>query len=197
MRIYNLHEDDFAAVIALGNKINGANYLDEHVCEKILQGSIKNGLNCSYVAYAIERGDEEASAFRLTYAPGQWDIDTWFCPDKWKVPQDKVCLFKSNMVDEAYRGQGLGPLLLKHSMETTKQQGAVAGITHIWMQSPNNSAYKYFTKAGGEVVVIHPDRWHNDFSDFGYVCTICGEDCHCDGAEMILYFDKAFPINIR
>lgn len=190
MQIYNLHEDDFEAIIALGNKINGDNYLDESSCEKILKGSIKNGLNCSYVAYAGGRKDEEAIGFRLSCAPNQWVVDDWFCPDKWEAPQDKVCLFKSNMVAASYRGQGLGPLLLSYSIETAKQQGAVAGVTHIWMQSPGNSAYKYFIKAGGELIMIHPDRWHNDFSDFGYVCTICGEDCHCDGAEMILYFKE-------
>lgn len=196
MQIYNLQEEDFEAVIALGNKINGDNYLDREMLKKLLKASVKDSLNCSYVAYPTKRG-EDAAGFRLTYAAGQWCIDNWFSPDKWKVPQDKVCLFKSNMVSEKYRGRGLGPLLLKHSIATAKQQGAIAGVTHIWMQSPGNSAYKYFTKAGGEVVFIHPDRWHNDFSDFGYVCTICGEDCHCDGAEMILYFNKAFPLNVE
>lgn len=189
MQIYSLQENDFEKVIALGNKINGSNYLDEYSCEKILRASRSNDVNCSYVAYVDERGGELAG-FRLTYGPGKWDIDEWFCPDKWKVPQEKVCLFKSNMVDEKYRGQGLGPLLLNYSIGAAKQQGAIAGVTHIWMQSPGNSAYKYFTKAGGEIVFIHPDRWHNDFNDFGYVCTICGEDCHCDGAEMILYFKE-------
>lgn len=186
MQIYNLREDDFAAVAALGNKINGDNYLDADTCAKIMRGSCKLGLSCSYVAYE----GKTLIGFRLTYAPGQWNIDQRFCPDKWKVPQEQVCLFKSNMIDESYRGRGLGPLLLKHSIETVKQQGAVAGVTHIWMQSPGNSAYKYFTKAGGELIMIHPDHWHNDFSDFGYVCTLCGEDCHCDGAEMILYFKE-------
>ena len=193
MQIYNLREDDFEDVVALGNRINGDNYLDIDTCGKIMRRGCKLGLNCSYVAYEEERGSKLVG-FRLTCAPGNWDIDHWFSPNKWKVPQEKVCLFKSNMVAEEYRGQGLGPLLLKHSIATAKQQGAVAGATHIWMQSPGNSAYKYFTKAGGEVVFIHPDRWHNDFADFGYICTICGEDCHCDGAEMILYFDSAFPL---
>jgi len=189
LQIYNLREDDFGAVVSLGNKINGANYLDFDTCDKIMRRSCKLGLSCSYVAYEAER-ESKLIGFRLTYAPGNWKIDDWFCPDRWKAPQDKVCLFKSNMVDEAYRGQGLGPLLLKRSVETAKQQGAVAGVTHIWVQSPGNSALKYFTKAGGELIMIHPDRWHTDFSDFGYVCTVCGEDCHCDGAEMILYFKE-------
>lgn len=186
MQIYNLRVEDFDKIVDLGNKINGDNYLDRQALDRILQKSQKGNLNCSFVAY---EGDA-LIAFRLTYAPGKWVPDKWCCPEKWKVPADKICYFKANMVDEGHRGQGIGPLLLKRSIETAKLQGAVAGVTHIWMQSPGNSAFKYFTRAGGELVCIHPDRWSEDYVDFGYVCTICGESCHCDGAEMILYFDK-------
>jgi GNAT superfamily N-acetyltransferase len=185
MQIYNLRIQDFDKVVALGNKINGINYLDRQALDRILQKSCKYYSNCSFVAYE----GEELIAFRLTYAPGGWEPDKWCCPDKWGIPAEQLCFFKANMVDENYRGQGIGPMLLKKSIEVAKQQGAVGGVTHIWMQSPGQSAYKYFTRAGGKLVCIHPDRWKEDYRDFGYICSVCGNDCHCDGAEMILYFN--------
>lgn len=185
MQIYNLRVEDFDKIITLGNKINGSNYLDQQALDKILQKSCKDKLNCSFVAYE----EDKLIAFRLTYAPERWKPDKWCRPEKWRTSAEKICYFKANMVDEGYRGQGIGPLLLKESIGVAKRQGAIAGVTHIWMQSPGNSAYKYFTRAGGELIQIHPDRWNEDCADFGYVCTICGDDCHCDGAEMILYFN--------
>lgn len=188
MDVYNLREDDFDKVIALGERLNGKNYLDHSTLDGILRKSCRAGLNASFVAYKEGRGSQ-LLAFRLTYAPGNWIPDKWLCPEKWQVPPEKVCYFKANMVDPEHQSQGVGSLMLKASIRIAKAQGAVAGVTHIWMQSPGNSAYKYFVKAGGEVLHIHPDRWNED-CEKGYNCIRCGNDCHCDGAEMILYFDK-------
>ena len=64
----------------------------------------------------------------------------------------QVCYFKCNTVDESYRGYGIGSTLLRLSIDAAKQQGAKAGISHLWKQSPGNSAVKYFTKCGGQLV---------------------------------------------
>ena len=189
MNIYQLQKVDFEKVVALGNVINGENYLTPELVEEMLGKSCRDGHNCSFVAYDGERSGTLAG-FRLTYAPGSWEPDKWCCPEKWKVRPEELCYFKSNMIAEPFRGKGLGPLLLNESIRVARSLGALGGITHIWMQSPGNSAFKYFTKAGGELVMIHPGRWNEDCINYGYSCILCGTDCTCDAAEMILYFKE-------
>lgn len=179
----NLTPDDFAEVIRLGNQVHGDGYVDEaHLNDWHLKG-IKNTINTGYVVYH----GEDLVGFRITYAATQWQIDQWCSPELWRVDKDRVCYFKCNTVDAAFRGHGIGGKLLKLSIDAAKQQGAIAGVSHLWCQSPGNSAVKYFTKCGGELVKIHPDKWNED-SKNGYDCTLCGFDCHCEAAEMIIRF---------
>ncbi len=191
MRIYSLREDDWDAIIRLGNKVHGEGYLNTSSIEKVFFASLSRGLNCSYVVYDGERAkDGKLVGFRLTLAPGNWKIDEWCTPDKWDVPQDKICYFKSNTIQEEYRGKGIGSFLLAESIGAVKQMGAVAGVTHIWMESPGGSALKYFTKAGGQMIKIHNNRWLEDGQRNGYQCVHHGSNCSCRGAEMILYFGE-------
>ena len=91
-------------------------------------------------------------------------------------------------IKKEYRGKGIGGLLLARSIQMTKAQGCTAGLAHIWMQSPGNSAFRYMSRAGGRVIKEHPDRWHESSVKDGYNCIICGQDCHCVAAEMLLEF---------
>ena len=178
---------DFSQLIVLGNTVHGDGYLTS----QILQNWYKKGLtqsptphNASYVAY--HQG--KLVGFRITFAVGHWQIDHWLTPQLWQVDSKKVCYFKCNTVDEHYRGLGIGSQMLQLSIEIATKQGALAGVSHLWQQSPNNSAVSYFTKCGGELVKLHPDKWHEE-SKNGYDCILCGLDCHCEAAEMIIYFD--------
>ncbi len=175
----------FKDVIVLGNLVHGDLYLTDESIAVIHQLGLSDDLNASFVAY---NGDKLVG-FRLTYAPGAWPIDQWCTTADWPYENDKVCYFKCNTVDESCRGQGIGGMLLSRSIEVAKQQGATAGVAHIWMQSPGNSAFKYMTKAGGKVVKIHPERWLGNSLNEGYHCVICNGVCHCDAAEMIIHFD--------
>lgn len=190
LRLYDLREDDFDSIIELGNKIHGYNYLDHKKLEQIYKKSCLKGRCCSKVIYDRPRGKGALVGFRLTYAPGNWEIDKWCSPEEWKVDLDKVCYFKSNTVDETYRGLGIGSYLLEASTQTAQGMGALAGVTHIWLQSPGNSAFRYFTKNGGQLIYVWPSRWQEDSLYNGYLCVICGNNCHCDAAEMILYFGE-------
>ena len=181
-----LSADDFTAVIAMGNLVHGDNYLDNAGIREIYRRSLKQELNASLVAYHGDR----LVGFRLTYAPGNWQVDRWCSPDKWRVPAELCCYFKCATIDSNYRQLGLGSRLLRMSADVARRQGAAAGISHVWMQSPGNAAYGYFTRAGGHLVATHADRWNEDCHTDNYVCTICGNDCHCDAGEMILYFDE-------
>ncbi|NMP32150.1 GNAT family N-acetyltransferase [Thalassotalea sp. M1531] len=178
-----LSPDDFEQIIALGNHVHGDGYLDNANILNWYNKGLKNNINSGFVAY----DGEKLVGFRITFAVGNWDIDKWSSPNKWQVPQGSVCYFKCNTVDENYRGYGIGSELLTRSITAAIKQGAKAGVSHLWKQSPGNSAVKYFTKCGGELVQSHPDKWREDALN-GYDCILCGHDCHCEAAEMIIYF---------
>lgn len=178
----------FSAVIKLGNQVHGDGYLTD---EKVRQWTDKgmrslNGeaINTSFVAYL----DGQLVGFRITFAAGNWPVDKWCSPELWQVPESSCCYFKCNTVDENYRGLGIGKELLLLAIQAAKRQGAKAGISHLWKQSPNNSAVNYFTRCGGQHIASHPGKW-NEESKQGYDCVLCGFDCQCEAAEMIIYFD--------
>lgn len=181
--IRELTPADFSAVLTLGETVHGSNYMDLPELQQIYWQGIKNGLNASFVA--IE--NEQLIGFRLTYAPGQWPQDQWCTVESWGVEFEQVCYFKSNTIAEAARGKGLGGQLLSASKVTAIAQGAKAGVSHLWQQSPNNAAVRYFTKAGGKLIKLHPQRWHKRYTG-EYECVLCGDDCHCVACEMLLIF---------
>lgn len=180
-----LTSEYFSQVITLANHVHGDGYLDVKTLKKWTQLGITNDINCSFVALL----DGKIIGFRSTYSANQWHIDQWCTPAKWQVNPQQCCYFKCNTVDEKYRGLGVGKHLLMLSIKAARQQGALAGISHLWRQSPNNSAVSYFTKCGGELINYHQDKWNAD-SKSGYDCILCGNDCHCEAAEMVIYFDK-------
>jgi GNAT superfamily N-acetyltransferase len=124
-----------------------------------------------------------------------WIPNEWCSTEGWRAPPEKVCYFKSNTLHPDYQGKGIGPVLLNVSIESVKRMGAVAGVTHIWIESPSKSAYKYFAKTGAETLWIWPGRWKDDLENEGYQCAVCCADgqvraCSCNAAEMILYFGE-------
>lgn len=179
-----IEEQDYASVINLGTLVHGEGYINVTNLSAWVKQGIKNHINAGFVAY------EEGTlvGFRLTFASAQWELDTWCSPGLWKTPIKQVCYFKCNTVDKNYRGFGVGSKLLSLSISAAKQQGATAGVSHLWMQSPGNSAVKYFTKCGGILIKEHPKRW-NYLSKQGYVCPVCHDNCQCSAAEMLINFD--------
>ena len=175
----------FSQVIILANQVHGEGYLDDEKIKQWTNKGIVNAINCSFVALL----DNKLVGFRSTYSANQWAIDQWCSPALWQVDSQKCCYFKCNTVDEKYRGLGIGKQLLKLAIEAAQQQGAQAGISHLWKQSPNNSAVSYFSKCGGKLIKSHPDKWNED-SRQGYDCVLCGHDCHCEAAEMIIHFNS-------
>ena len=181
-----LSPEYFSQVITLANLVHGDGYLDTEKLEQWTNKGTINSINCSFVALL----DNKVVGFRSTYSANKWQIDQWCSPELWQVDNKKCCYFKCNTVDEKYRGLGGGKQLLKLAIEAAKQQGAQAGISHLWKQSPNNSAVSYFTKCGGQLIKSHPGKW-NEESKQGYHCVLCGHDCLCEAAEMIIYFNDS------
>ncbi|PCI63038.1 MAG: GNAT family N-acetyltransferase [Gammaproteobacteria bacterium] len=182
-----LSQNDFEQLITLANTVHGGGYLNKTSLQAWYKKGIANTpakINASYVAYH----QNKLVGFRVTFTVGSWQLDQWLTPNLWRVDSNKICYFKCNTVDETYRGLGIGSKMLKLSIHAAKKQGALAGVSHLWKQSPNNSAISYFSKCGGELVKLHPDKWHEE-SKNGYDCILCGLDCHCEAAEMIIYFD--------
>ena len=180
----NLTPDDFDQIFTLGNFVHGDGYLNRNNIQAWYEKGLKNDINAGYVVY----DDDKLIGFRITFSAGNWAVDKWCSPDAWQSSIDKTCYFKCNTVDENYRGHGIGGQLLKHSIAAAKKQGSVAGVSHLWKQSPGNSAVRYFTKCGGQLVKSHPNRWYED-SKNGYHCILCGYNCHCEAAEMIIHFE--------
>lgn len=174
----------FGQVIELGNRVHGDNYLDLPVVQELYKKSFQNELNASIVAL----NEDRLIGFRLTIAPRHWAPDKWCTPSKWAISQNKVSYFKCNTVDSNYQGQGIGPQMLQRSVEQSLKQGAQAGLAHIWLASPNNSAYRYFKKCGGELIKEHPNKWRALSLENQYDCPVCGRLCNCTAAEMILRF---------
>jgi ribosomal protein S18 acetylase RimI-like enzyme len=195
LRLYDLREDDFDGIIKLGNVAHGTNYTTHAALENIYRLSCSNGVCCSKVIYDKPRGKGKLVGFRLTYAPGNWEPDRWCSPEEWEVDPTKVCYFKSNTIDADYRGLGIGPHLLDVSIQVAQKQGAVAGVSHVWLKSPGSNPFHYFTKKGGKLIAVWTDRWEEDLEKFEYACKVCCvggsiHPCICPAAEMILYFGE-------
>lgn len=177
---------DFAAVITLGNKVHGDNYLtSENLADYFARGQ-QQGRNLQWVAFA----DDKLVGLRLTFAPGCWPIDSYCSPHKWPVAAEQMCYFKCAAIDQDYQGLGIGKSLLQHSVVEAAAIGCTAGLAHIWRQSPNNSAFEYFSRSGGMLIQDHPDRWYLASVEDGYYCPVCDGICHCVAAEMILPFNQ-------
>ena len=176
---------DFKAVIELGTLVHGEGYIDDIKIKEWHSKGIFKNINANYVAYH----QNTLVGFRLTFAVNNWQPDKWCTPNLWKENAHNVCYFKCNTVDENFRSLGIGSTLLSLSIDAATQQGATAGVSHLWKQSPKNSAVKYFTKCGGKLVKEHPNRWL-ELSKNGYECPICAFNCQCEAAEMIIHFDK-------
>ncbi len=188
MRVFNLRERDIDKVLELGDLVYGDNYNSRDYYLGSLERSMSGGISCSFVAY--DDLTEDLIGFRITDAPGNWEFDEWCSPNLWGVPPEKVCYFKVNTVRPDRQGQGIGSSMIARSIEAVKLQGGVAGVSHIWMQSPGNAAYKCFHRAGGELIKLHLDRWSNAFEEHGTICSVDGEDCRCEAAEMIINFNE-------
>ncbi|RDV28978.1 N-acetyltransferase [Alteromonas aestuariivivens] len=174
----------FEQVITLGNEVHGDNYLSMSSIKHIYQKSWHHNINASWVALQ----NQQIVGFRLTYAHSQWQPDKWCSPEKWPVDAEKVCYFKCNTVSPLAQKQGIGSRLLQLSIERAAQQGAQAGLAHIWLASPGNSAYRYFVHNGGQLIKEHPNKWRHDSLYEGYVCPVCPGPCECTAAEMMLRF---------
>lgn len=181
--ILPLQKPLYGAVVSLANQVHGDGYLTEHTLASMAEQGIAHGKNASFVALA----NQVVVGYRLSFAAGQWQPDSWCTPSKWPVQTQSMAYFKSVAVKPEYQSNGIGQALLQKSIAVLKQQGAKAGLAHLWCESPNNSAVRYFTKAGGQLLNIHQNRWQH-LSAEGYDCPRCRALCCCSAAEMVLLF---------
>ena len=176
---------DSAAVIDLANQVHGDNYLSEESLAALLAGGTVADVKLNWLA----EHDGEVLGVRLTLAPGNWPVDDACTPTKWPFSAAQMCYFKCAAVSERARGMGIGKQLLQCSIDAAKQLGCKAGLAHIWLQSPQNSAYEYFSRCGGVLISTDPDRWLQASLEDGYYCPVCDGTCRCEAGEMILVFE--------
>ena len=176
-----LAPEHFEGVLLLGNRIQGDGYLSHFSLEEMYHKGWHDNINASYVA--LYNG--EIAGFRLTFAHSQWQPDEWCSVAEWPVDPSRVCYFKCNTVDDRLQGCGIGSRLLEIATQKAKEQGALA---HIWLGSPGNSAFRYFSKNGGKLIATHPGKWRYASIHEGYDCPVCPGYCECEGAEMMIVF---------
>jgi ribosomal protein S18 acetylase RimI-like enzyme len=159
----------------------GKNYYSLSDLQDVLKKSQTDGLNASFLAWS----DERLVGVRLTLAPSTWiRPGLRVTPEKWKVDPEKVGYFKSLFVDEEFRAHGLGQKLSAESKKILEQQGALAIVSHSWLESPNNSSQRYLLNAGFVEVARHEKFWE----PIDYECTRCSpRRCECTAIEMIKY----------
>lgn len=179
-----LQPEHFERLLRLANTVHGENYMDIQALKAYWQAGFSGQINASWVAL----DGDKLVGFRLTLAAGNWQPDKWCSPELWRIPATEVCYFKCNTVDADYRAYGIGSNMLKLSVQNAGRQGARGGLAHIWMASPGNSAFKYFSKCGGELVREHPGKWLENVINDGYDCPVCDSGCDCVAAEMLLRF---------
>ena len=194
MQLKPYQSEDAAALLALANSVHGAGYLNADSLSEMAKLGLASGLNANFVVFQ----DATLVGYRLSFAPGNWQPDHWCSTKLWPVPAEQMAYFKSVAVAPAYQGQGIGSRMLRASIEVLKRQGALAGLAHLWMQSPGNSAVRYFSRAGGKLLAVHPDKWLAlSRQSAGYDCPVCGEACHCTAAEMVLTFEQYTQVTSR
>lgn len=179
-----LAEDQFDDIVTLGNEVHGNGYLSKDSVEALFEKSWHRDINASIVAYHKDK----LVGFRLTVAQSQWQPDQWCSPELWGVDANNVCYFKCNTVSPEMQGSGIGSEMLRLAILQAQAQGSVAGLAHIWLASPGNSAYRYFSKNGGKLIRRHPKKWRYSSIHEGYDCPVCPGYCECEGAEMLLTF---------
>ena len=179
-----LGPEHFEQVVTLAIAVHGENYLDLQGIEQLYQRSFVKNINASWVALL----DNHVIGFRLTIAAPNWLADEWCSQADWGIEKKHLCYFKCNTVHKNCRGMGIGSKLLRLSIKSAKQQGGQAGLAHIWLASPGNSAFRYFSKCGGQIVKHHPNKWRELSIKDGYRCPVCEDLCECTAAEMILHF---------
>lgn len=192
VQILELTSNYFSDVIELANQIHGDNYLNAASLTQMQKQGLRNDINASLVAVDA---DMQLLGYRLSFAAGQWHQDQWCSTALWPVPKEQMAYFKSVGVSTSERGKGIASALLKASVQALKQQGAMAGLAHIWRESPGNAAERYFTFAGATLLKVHPDRWRHLSETAGYICPRCGALCRCSAAEMVLDFTRQEQVN--
>lgn len=199
IKYVSLASQHFNAIVELGNYVHGDNYLNIESVKRLYQQSWSNNINASWVA--IDTSIKSTSShsiekcgllvgFRLTIAAKNWQVDQWCTPSAWEYANSDICYFKCNTVDADYRGRGIGSALLTKSIQCCEQQGAKAGLAHIWLASPGNSAFRYFSACGGRLIKEHPNKWQSASIDDAYECPVCDNICTCIAAEMLLEFSQ-------
>jgi len=184
--VRDINREDVSSTKLFADKWIGKDYFSGPELLDLLEQGKQSNLNASMVAVTLcpKTSQSTIVGIRITLAPNNW-IERFkgvLTPNLWNLDSDKVAYFKSLFIAQDYQGKGLGKKLSNESIDRLRQMGATGILTHCWLESPNNSSFRYLDKMGFKEVKIHKKFWY----DVDYECIKCGVGrCVCSAIEMI------------
>jgi ribosomal protein S18 acetylase RimI-like enzyme len=120
----------------------------------------------------------DEQALRLSFL-GSYDLAVKN-PEVYRLRNQTTALIKSIVVDEPFRGNGIGTELMKHAIQLLEKKGAKGFYTFAWISKQNGCQMQGMLESLGFKSVLRFDEfWLDNSTQHHYDCPVCGHPCHC------------------
>ncbi|MBO7652751.1 MAG: GNAT family N-acetyltransferase [Bacteroidales bacterium] len=90
-------------------------------------------------------------------------------------------------VAQEFSGQGIGTALVAKAVDYMEGLGAKSILSPLWKHDGVVNSDVIFRRNGFVPVREIPDYWLKDSIEKGYLCPVCGKECHCTCVMYELY----------
>ncbi len=90
-------------------------------------------------------------------------------------------------VAQEFSGQGIGTALVAKAVDYMEGLGAKSIFSPLWKHDGIVNSDVVFRRNGFVPVREIPDYWLKDSIEKGYLCPVCGKECHCTCVMYELY----------
>lgn len=191
IRIEPMQEKHSKEVLSVSIATMGKSFMTENDIEEYFKRSYKNKKKNSLVALI----NDDVIGFSFAYAPGRWNsefikvpctIDELHDADFTNVFTHACGYFKLFALYPEYHKNGIGMMLGNESKQIAREQGAVALLSHGWLESPGYSATRALMKLGGKFKKYCQLAWYEDSLRHRWHCVRCGNPCVCNAWEILI-----------
>lgn len=120
----------------------------------------------------------DEQALRLSFL-GNYDLAVKN-PEVYRLRNQTTALIKSIVVDEKFRGNGIGTELVKHAIQMLEKKGVKGFYAFAWVSKQNGCQMQGMLESLGFKPVTRFDEfWLDDSARQHYDCPVCGHPCHC------------------